>query len=276
MTSGAVIVGGDDLYDKFGCFVVQGGYTDLVTMPPTKAVVCNEWAEYAGAEIDAETIVLDKREVTVQFAGTSEGRLHDLILLLSTNGAIAWNFVEIGRQYTLRYTGVSAMQASMGLMLFSIKFVWNNPEEQYTGGEEAQTIKMPPGKWKIDGTVLDVYNAFVIGEITPAVLTAPVMQENFEQDCTLMTGVRLGGMLSESTRDLKMRLLMRAESLSRLWMNYDALLHKLAEKQAHTLTRISDGQNFTFFYKTCTVNSFFASGKIWLDFTLKLCNYENF
>ena len=63
---------------------------------------------------------------------------------------------------------------------------------------------------------------------------------------------------------------MRAESLTELWRNYDALLHDLIQPEERLLSVRELEQDFPCYYKSCQVSDFFPDGKIWLEFTLTL------
>ena len=77
-------------------------------------------------------------------------------------------------------------------------------------------------------------------------------------------------------KDVKLNCLMRAETLTELWRNYDALLHDLIQPNERTLSVKELEQDFPFCYKSCQVTEFYPDGRIWLKFTLTLTFTRDF
>jgi hypothetical protein len=70
------------------------------------------------------------------------------------------------------------------------------------------------------------------------------------------------------SKDVKLYCLMRADTLTELWRNYDALLYDITRPGEHTLWVNEVEEEFKFVYKSCQVTDFYPTDKIWLQFTL--------
>ena len=82
--------------------------------------------------------------------------------------------------------------------------------------------------------------------------------------------------LTYKSKDVKLKCLMRAETLDGLWRNYDALLYDLTQPEERMLTVNELKQDFPCYYKSCQVSDFYPNGKIWLAFTLTLTFTRDF
>ena len=79
-----------------------------------------------------------------------------------------------------------------------------------------------------------------------------------------------GERVTFKTKDVKVTCLMRADTQAELWRNYDAFLYDLARPDERLLYVDATGLEYPCHYKNGSVSEFYASGKIWLKFTVTL------
>ena len=99
---------------------------------------------------------------------------------------------------------------------------------------------------------------------------AAVKQNLLRNIKTLSGAIYDGKAVTFKSKDVKLKCLMRAETLDGLWRNYDALLYDLTQPEERLLTVRELEQDFPCYYKSCQVSDFYPDGRIWLAFTLTL------
>ena len=68
MLKGRLYIDGEDIYTKYGVYVVKGGWNELIAYPPLKSVTYNDWQEQDGVEADLSNPVLNTHDVQIKFA----------------------------------------------------------------------------------------------------------------------------------------------------------------------------------------------------------------
>lgn len=115
----------------------------------------------------------------------------------------------------------------------------------------------------------------------------PSVKENLLVDIPSYKGVVYDDSLVKfATRTALLKCHMKAESLEAFWRNRDAFLYDITAPRAYDSSIENDdicslgkktlyvtplGKGVDFFYKDCSVGSFFCdAGAVWFDFTLSL------
>ena len=263
---------GVDIYATYGAFVSQDGYKSLVQWPALKQTDSNDWAEEDGIEVDLSAPVLDARQISLSMAFLSEDSYLEFREALLMTEMHDFEFREIGRSVWLRMVSESGLKTVQGLHACTFKFSDDTPLRDYVyqGPESGQSVS---DGYAIDGKDLMDYGIRVLKGTLTEVVSMPQVKESLEIESKYMPGVQHDGgwgkvRMKDKTASLK--LLMRAESLQGLWRNYDALLYNLVLPGEHSLTVESEGIEHKFHYSSCSVEKFYATGKIWLEFSLKL------
>lgn len=266
-----LFIDGNDAYLQYGVYVVSGGYNELVAFPPLKTVDSNDWQEEDGVEADLSAPVLNTREVQVKFAFSGLfSRFCAFIELLSDGAYHEFNCAYIGRTFTLRMTQQPNLEVVKMLGTATIKFSDDFPLSGYKYKDPESEVT-PSDDYSLDNTPLTDYGCRVLsGSLSEVMKTAQVKQ-NLLRNITTKTGAIYDPKrVTFKSKDVKLSCLMRAESLTELWRNYDALLFNLIQPEERTLTVRELEQDFPCYYKSCQVSDFYPDGKIWLEFTLTL------
>ncbi len=274
---GRLYIDGNDAYLQYGAYVVSGGWNELVAYPPLKSVESNDWQEEDGVEADLSAPVLDTREVSVKFAfGSLFSSFSQFFNMLSDGAYHDFNCAYIGRQYRLRMTQTPNLDAAKALGTATIKFADDFPMQGYE--YQAPTSDIPScTDYLIDGKPTTDYGFIVLQGTMSDVRKPAAVKQNLLRNIGTISGAEYDGKnVTYKSKDVKLKCLMRAETLEELWRNYDALLHDLIQPEERLLTVSELKQDFPCYYKSCQVTDFYPNGKIWLAFTLTLTFTRDF
>lgn len=264
-------IDGNDAYLKYGVYVVSGGFNELVAYPPLKSVESNDWQEEDSVEADLSAPVLDTREVSVQFAfGGLFSRFCAFIELLSDGSYHVFDFAHIQRKYTLRMTQHPNLDIVKLLGTATIKFADDFPLNEYEYIEPSSGVALSED-YLLDDMPLTKYGCRVLQGSLAEVMKTPDVKQNMLRNIKTVSGVIYDGKkVTFKTKDVKLYCLIRADTLTELWRNYDALLHDLIQPEERLLYVGEFEHEFPFYYKSCSVSDFYPDEKIWLQFTLTL------
>jgi len=134
MTTGKTQMDSQDLYDTYGLSIVESSYKSLISYPPMKAVVFNDWPEENGIEVDLTSPVLDTKNVTLTFLSNDFYKLRAFYNELKDGGHQTFNFFEIGYNLVmLRMTGQQNLKVVEGTQqyTFSLTFSDDFPLRSY-------------------------------------------------------------------------------------------------------------------------------------------------
>lgn len=266
-----LFIDGNDAYLQYGVYVTSGGFNELVAFPPLKSVDSNDWQEEDGVEADLSAPVLNTREIQVKFAfGGLFSRFCAFIELLSDGAYHEFDCAHIQRTFTLRMTQQPNLDVARMLGTVTIKFSDDFPMKGYKYKAPVSEVT-PSDDYSLDNTPLTDYGCRVLkGSLSEVMKTAQVKQNLLRNIKTKTGAIYDGKRVTFKSKDVKLYCLMRAESLTELWRNYDALLHDLIQPEERLLSVRELEQDFPCYYKSCQVSDFFPDGKIWLEFTLTL------
>jgi hypothetical protein len=266
--TGNLYIDGKDIYSLCRVLITESGYRELVAFPPLKSVDNNDWAEEDGAEFDLSNPVLDTRELSVDFAfHGNDSRFEDFIILLSDGAYHDFYFTEIDRTYRLRLVSQPDMSQVQTLGKFSLRFADDFPLSGYTYSEPQSNLVSRRG-YELDGRDLSDYGVYVLQGSETEIQKVPAVKKNLLQNMKSRTGaVYDSKSVFFQTREVKLNCLMRAETLSEFWKNYNALLYDFSRPDERILFVGSTGAEYPCYYKSCSVSNFVPNGKIWLQFS---------
>lgn len=270
---GRLYIDGEDVFLKYGAYVVSGGWNELVAMPPLKAVKSNDWQEEDGIEADLSAPVLNTREVTIKFAIVGDfDRYYDFIELLSDGSTHTFRCAEIGRIFRLRLVSQASLDLAKLLGFLSLKFADDYPLDGYeyeapTGGGLAQS-----DDYTLDGVRFSDYGVRLLKGSLNEVMKLPAVKPALLRNVASQSGAIYDtqAKITYKSKDAKLTCLLRADSLSEMWRNYYALLHDLTQPNERLLGVAALDEEFPCYYKSCAVMGFGIEGRIWLQFSLTL------
>jgi len=269
--TGKLYIDGLDAYSNYSIFVRDKGYDELVEYPALKDINTNDWPEEDGIEPDLESPVLDAKQFKMEFAVHKNIRTA-LFIDSITNGAYhEFNFAEIGRTYKLRLTQNPSFTLFNGIELMQLKLSNDFPiSDSYSYTPPASSL--PNTGYDIDGKDFGQYGIRVLSGTLSEVLKMPTVKDNLLIDLKNEQGIIYDDQeVFFKSKDVKLNLLMTANSLSEFWRNYDAFIYDLIRPEERMLYVEYTGYEYPCYYKSCNVSNFSPTGgKVWFKFTLTL------
>ncbi len=273
MKSGCLYIDGIDTYTHFGVYVIQGGWAELIALPPLKAVNSNDWQEEDGLEVDLSAPVLNSREVAMRFAVSGVfNRYNDFIALLADGAVHTFLCAEIGRTFRLRLVSQPNLELARLLGFLTLKFADDYPLDGYTYAAPTGGGLPQLEDYLLDGVRFSDYGVRLLQGTFGEVMKMPDVKTALLRNIPSQAGAiyDTGGEVTFRPKDVKLSCLLRADSLAEFWNNYYALCHDLSQPNPRTLYIRELEQEFECYYKSCSVTDFEPAERIWLQFTLTL------
>lgn len=277
MKRGCLYIDGNDVYLQYGIYVIEGGWNELIAFPPLKSVESNDWQEEDGIEPDLSTPVLNTKEVQIKFAVSGLfSRYFDFLDMLSDGAYHTFECAAIKRTYTLRLTSQPNLEAARILRFATFKFANDYPMRDYNYKAPVSTVSSYDD-YSIDGKLFTDYGCRILQGTMSEIEKAASVKTNLLRNFKTKAGASYDGRkVTYKSKDVKLAVLMRAQTLDELWRNYDALLFDLIRPDERLLWVNDIEEEFPCYYKNCSVTDFFPTGKIWLQFTLTMALTQGF
>lgn len=277
MMTGRLYIDGKDAYSVYGVYVVDGGWNELVAMPPLKPVESNDWQEEDGLEVDLSEPVLDTRTIQIRFALTQAySRYFSLVKALSDGAYHVFDCTHIGRSYRLRLVSVGSFKAADVLGEVTLKFADDFPLNGYRYREPSSNI-IQSDRFQLDSVPFSQYGVHILQGTLSEVVKTPDVKPNLLRDIESKQGAIYDPQrVTFKSKDVKISCLMRADTLEELWNNYDALLYDLIRPDERLLWIDDLERDFACYYKQCSVSEFYPENRIWLKFDITLTFIHDF
>lgn len=265
MITGKILIDGVDIKSTYGAYIVDGGYNDVPEFPEMKEPEKNEWFEDNSVEIDLSAPCVESQKVSLRFMmnGTI-GNVQSLVDFLMSNRTHIMEMIDVSRIRSLRIDNVSASSISS---ICSIRV--NLYDDDPRGGLE---YVIPVSSHKDTGLSIDdvdvsQYGCLLTGSID-GLFPDTSMKENKLQDSCNFDGQEhsnTSGVYVEKG-DMRVRLVMRAETNEDFWHKRDALFLDLVKTGERTITWRE--RSVKVYYKSCNSVDFDYSGRCWWEFEL--------
>lgn len=275
--AGRFLLDGVDAYDEYGVYVETQGLNGLIAWPSIKIPDSNDWQEEDGLEVDLEEVHLDTKEVQLKLVVSgSYGSLWEFLNVLADGAYHEFYFASLERTFTLRLVSMPNFSGVTNLSKVTIKL--NDDTPLTSTAAPTGDIITDTDDYEIDDTSLAKYGVRVLSAMTE-VRKAPEVKKNLLRNIKTQDGAIYDSEnVNFKSKEVKLKCLMRANSLSELWNNWDALLagcistdpDKKASENFHRLYVRQLEHEFEFYYKSCSVSTFYPTGTIWLEFTITL------
>ena len=263
-------IDGQDTYTTYGVYLTDGSYKSLIAYPASKEVTTDNWLEEDGIEADLSEPKLNTRELTLNFAYGRLADLPSLIDLICDGAYHTFAFPKLGRTYTLRLSQMPSLRTLPSMGTLSLKFADDRPLYGYTYQAPESTVATCEDYF-LDTRPLTDYGCRVLKGTLDEFSKMPATKVNLLQNNKTMQGaIYDDDVVLYQSKDVKLQLLMRAETLTELWRNYDALLYDLTRANLRQVKCAALDQVFPCYYKSSSVSRFYPDGKIWLEFDITL------
>lgn len=286
--NGTLTMDGEDIFEKYGVVVSDGGLASLVQWPQLKAVDSNDWFEEDGLEADLSAPRLASRDVEIPL---SLVRGNDILGLLAMLGSKTFHEVyspDLGITYRLRYVScgsVSTVGGEVGTA--SVTMADDFPLWGFTRNGLAPT-SAPTCGITVDGRDLSAYGVRVLQGTVDSFRQAaesktPMTRDIATRDGLITDGVTGGGLTVEKgpsydnpamrkkSRDVTVKCLMSRMTAAAFARNWMALLYDLTRPEGRTVTVAALERSFRCYYSSCSVERFYsATGGLWCEFSVNL------
>lgn len=273
----SLLINGIDAYLSYGVSIRKGGLNALINFPSIKPVEVNDWHEEDGEEVDLSEIKLESKAIDIHFIlDRMRGKLNDFLSMLSNEPYSTFSIA--GRSYKLRMVDNPDLTLFNEFGLFSISFVDDFPiSEDYVYSAPSSTISVSnQNVYKIDGRSLSEYGVVVLKGYSE-VRRLPSVKLNQRTDVLVINGLIYDeeGEVKYNAKDVRLECLMRANSTSEFWRNYDALLYDLTQPEERILFVDATGVEYPCYYKSCSTMEFFRDSGVWWRFnpTLRFTSF---
>lgn len=276
MMTGKLYINGIDIYKSFGLYSCDQGYNSLIQWASLKDVPYNDWYEENGIEPDLSEPVVDSRTCTLHLAGrSSDTQIWDLLSLVS-NGATpnTIEVAEIGRTFSnLVYLNASEPKVVDDLWQIDLSFVDDCPVVPAIGSPQSNVASY--NDYAIDGRLFTDYGVRILAGTRSSLAQIPARKTNWEYSSEYAHGTISGNNNVGHTKayEATLRCLMRADSLTELWNNYDALYAQLVSAGEHHIDATAIAKRYPCYYRYAKVKRFYASDKIWMEFDITVNIY---
>lgn len=272
---GDFLMDGASVYDTYGVFVLQNGYTGILSMPSFKSIETVEWLEEDGLDADLSAPVLDRRSFTLPLGFNDADLLDDFFAAIGGAHAHTFGFSEIGRTRTLRCTNTGSLRrlvkdGSLALSLTEDVVTIPNASPYATGA-----TRVSQRGYKLGNIDLSRYGCWLLDGSLQSADTPPAVRENLIVSSRRVAGQTYYGQTDGVVykgRDISLSLLINARSVTEFNRCYDALFYALTQPGERTLKLGSNAAAKPCFYKSSRCNrlEICKSGTIWCQFTLTL------
>lgn len=288
---GKLYIDSKDAFLRYGVFVEQFGYKQVVEMPAFKTVANTEWEEYDGAEYDLSAPVFDTRTFTIQFMITDIVLAGDFLALLSDKSYHIFEFKELDKKYKLRLVSNNTLSSNIRLGKIYLSFA--NDFAPVTAKKAAELSarldeyniilnqepydEAPAGfrqfGYKLDDIDFSRFGVYVVGKTDDNIQKAPNVRDNLTLKADTMPGVAYDNAeVRYKPKDVQLNLFIYAADITEFWTRWYALFTVLAQPEERTLFIEDILDEFKCFYKKNTVSKFeiLRSGKVWCEFSVTL------
>lgn len=271
---GQLYIDGQDIYASFGLSVVDQGYNELVAWPPMKPVSYNDWHEEDGIQPDLSSPLLDARRCTLRLNGvTSQMRVDALLNIFKRGVYHTIDVASIGRTYRMRYVGCDRNEVVGDMRYVTLNLAEDMP---ILSSATAKSTITSYRDYTLDGKPFTHYGARILEGSLSSITQLPSVKTNLERSFEHKAGVIYDAHDTHfNAYDATLKVLMRADTLSELWNNYDALLRDMIAPNARYIGVGKVSRRYPCYYLSQQPTRFYATGKIWMEFDLTVKVFAN-
>lgn len=262
-------IDGKDAYTNYGIFIAEDGYEGVIGLPPLKKVDANDWMEEDGLDVDLSSPALDTRDFPIAFISHGKARTGTFFELISDKAYHNFEFRILNKVYKLRLVSQSNLDTLLGLETFTLQFANDFPlPEEYAYVGPLSNIVSTTG-YELDGIDFASYGVRILQGSFDEVQKSSAVKRKLITNLQRQNGAKyIGEIVTYKAKDVKLNCLMRANSLSEFWRNYDALLFDLVRPNERMLYVEKIDTEHSCYYKNSTVSEFYPTDEIWFKFSL--------
>lgn len=270
---GNFIIDSQDAYRKYGALMTEGSYRSLLSWPSLKAVQGNEWHEEEGMEADLSAPALDTKHISLNFAVSNvTGGFEAFMETLAGSVYHEFHVNELEKAWRLRMTAQTAIEKAGNRLYIGVSFADDFPLDGYVYAVPESSV-ISSDEYMLDNRKFTDYGVRILGGTLPGFMKMASVKPNLLRNIKSRAGVIYDddGPVRLKTKDVSLNCLLRADSVSEMWHNYNALLYDLILPGERKLYVRSLDTEYSCYYKSSAVSEFDISGMVWLKFGITLC-----
>lgn len=271
---GKLLVDGEDAFSEYGIFVEQYGYKALIQMPSFKKLTSTEWPEYDGEEVDLTAPVLGTKSFSISFCMVNNRWAEDFFDLLATDGAYhTFYFADLKRSYKLRMTSNGTFSSNVKFGKLALTFSQDDCEIPSAEPLDFGASGVRQFGYELDEIDFSQFGANVLDGTDDAIRKAPSVRANLSVSTADKHGVSYDDAeVHFKTKDVKLSLLIRAETIDDFWLRWDALFAVLMQPESRVFYFGDAGAEYECYYKSCSVSKFdiLKNNHVWCEFSVTL------
>lgn len=268
-----LLINGVDAFAEYGLFVLDGEYKNVVQVPPFKKLDTTEWAEHDGIEVDLSAPVLAGRTFQMEFGITRVDNVNGLIYDLTRSPYNTLDFRELGRRYSLRYVQNDAV--SRNLRIGKIKLTFAEDYHAIARTNPSEYLDVEYQGYRLDGIDFAKFGTWILEGTDESILKLPKVRPALTQSnrSSAGDGYDRGSKPKFKSKDITLKCLIHAKSMTDFWARYNALFTILVKPASRSLQVVQHGKTFSCYYKSSAVSKFkiTSKGGVWCEFSVTLC-----
>lgn len=260
-----------DIPDTYGIFIA--GYDGILSFPQMKEPDKNDWAEQDGLEVDLLDPKLKSKEFEISFGTINKNADIDGLINLIIDGAFhSFEFTDLGINRLLRLVDSKKFVGTiLELRLFTLTFSDDFPLGGYSYLEPVSNW-FPQQGYRIDQKDLSAYGIAVLEGTDAQIMKLPAIKKNLSVDSISENGVVFDSQrVKFQAKDVKLNLLMRANTPAEFVRNYNAFLYDLVRPNEREFYFSKNAGNYRCYYKNSEVGNILIGTDIWCKFSVTLC-----
>lgn len=271
---GKLYIDGVDAMTEYGVFIERNGYRQVIQRPPFKKIETTEWPEYDGIEADLSSPLLDSMQLQIQFCIRNVRWAEDLFIALSDGSVHEFDFSEIDMVRNLRLVSNGSFSSYIRLGKMTLTFADDTPATPEGEPYEIDESEVVQRGYKLDGIDFSQFGMYVLKGTDDSIRKAANVRENLKISAKNLAGVHYDGNggVHWKSKDITLKLFVRASDIEEFWERYDALYATLMSAGEHTFSFSPIGEDFSCFYKSNSVSRFdmLNNGIVWCEFSVVL------
>ncbi len=243
-------IDGVSTLNRFGAWVLKGGYKDLLSFPGLVEPEKNDWAEEDGIEVDLSSPKLQSKEITIPFLSKKGGE--DLIVFLSAPGYHTLYIPILQREWNIRLVGQTYNRILSGLEEFSLKFTQDAPTRPALALPDPGVFIHDSG-YELDNVSFADYGV-VVERAKDDIFKAADVKKNLSRKISTSDGVIYDvEHLVFSSKEVTFKCYFKAVSISAFWSCYDSFFGALIQPGERKLYIPAVGRTIPCYYKKSDV-----------------------
>lgn len=272
---GDFLIDGVSAYATYGVFVMQGGLTDIITLPSFKPFEVVDWLDDDGIDADLSNPVFPSRKINITFGFRDIRGASDFIAEVNRTAVHTFVFSAVARSMALRVQDNPSLSSLVNMGSFTLSFVQDTIPVPTATPYDIGATRVRQRGFLLDGIDLSQYGCWVLDGSLQNGLRSPAVKDNLTISSKTVAGQTYYGQSSGmvfKTKDLALRLLINARDATEFNRCYDALGYALSRPNTRTFKLGPNGKNCECYYKSLKCNRLEVckSGTIWCELTLVL------